>query len=131
MSGSPGPCTITRTLSIRISRRTARIVLAGLVTALALAYIGPVLGYFDQRAELRSEQARLASLEAEKRSILARIAAADAPEVLEARAREQGLVRPGERAFAIHGALEPEPAPVPEAVEDDDGGLFGWFPDIL
>lgn len=89
-------------------------------------------GYFDQRAELRHEQARLAELREEKRTILARIAAADTPQVLEMRAREQGLVRPGERAFAIHGELEPTPAPAPEG-ERDDGGwpILGWFPDIL
>ena len=39
------------------------------------------------------------------------------------------LVRPGERAFAIRGDLEPAP---PEPVRDDGGGgIFGWFPDIL
>ncbi|MEQ8835144.1 MAG: septum formation initiator family protein [Miltoncostaeaceae bacterium] len=102
------------------------------MTALAIAYIGPVLGYFDQRSELHREQARLEMLETEKRSILSQIAAADTVEVLEIRARQQGLVRPGERAFAIRGELEPEPAAEPEP-EGDDGGwpILGWFPDLL
>lgn len=86
-------------------------------------------GYFDQRAELHREQAHLAKLEAEQRSYIEQIATAENPTVLEMRAREQGLVRPGERAFAIRGDLDPAP---PEPVRDDDGGgLFGWLPDIL
>ena len=86
-------------------------------------------GYFDQRSELGRQQAHLVSLEKERRGYIAQIQAADTPEVLEMRAREQGLVRPGERAFAIRGELEPAP---PAAVEDDGGGgILGWLPDIF
>lgn len=85
-------------------------------------------GYFDQRSELRRQQAHLVALEQEGRSYLAQIAAAETPEVLEMRAREHGLVRPGERAFAIRGELDPPPPP---EEDDDGGGLFSWFPDIL
>jgi hypothetical protein len=94
-----------------------------------LAYIGPVMGYFEQRGELRRQQAHLVALEEEKQEHIARLADAEAPEVLQMRAREQGLVLPGERAFAIRGALEPEPAAV--EADDDDGGILGWLPDIL
>lgn len=86
-------------------------------------------GYFSQRSELRAQQQHLTALEDERRDLIAEIAAADTPEVLEMRAREQGLVRPGERAFAIRGDLEPAP---PEPEEDDgDGGIFAWLPDLL
>lgn len=94
-----------------------------------LAYIGPVKGYFDQRAELRHQQAHLASLESDQRSYIAALAAADTAEVLESRAREQGLVRPGERAFAIRGDLDPPPPPAKE--DDGGGGIFGWISDLL
>jgi hypothetical protein len=87
-----------------------------------------VKGYFDQRSELRRQQAHLVALESEGRGYLAQIAAAETPEVLEMRAREHGLVRPGERAFAIRGELDPSPPPVEH---DGGGGLFSWFPDIL
>ena len=36
------------------------IIVAGVLTALLLGYIGPVWGYLDQRAELRDERGRLA-----------------------------------------------------------------------
>lgn len=45
--------------------------------------------------------------------------------MLEARARELGLVMPGERAFLVRGDLEPEP-PAP-ADAGDDGGAVGWL----
>ncbi len=86
-------------------------------------------GYFDQRAALRHQQAHLTSLEADQRSYIAALAEADTPEVLESRAREQGLVRPGERAFAIRGELDPPPPPVKE--DDGGGGFFGWLSDLL
>ncbi len=86
-------------------------------------------GYFDQRSELRREQAHLTALEAAQRSYIEQIATAENAAVLEMRARQQGLVRPGERAFAIRGDLDPAP---PEPVRDDGGGgIFGWFPDIF
>lgn len=45
--------------------------------------------------------------------------------MLEARARELGLVMPGERAFLVRGELDPEPAaPVDDG---DDGGPLGWL----
>lgn len=86
-------------------------------------------GYFDQRSTLRQQQAHLTSLEADQRSYIAVLAAADTPEVLESQAREQGLVRPGERAFAIRGDLDPPPPPVKE--DDGGGGFFGWLSNIL
>lgn len=44
--------------------------------------------------------------------------------MLESRARELGLVQPGERAFLIRGDL----APPPERQDDGgDGGPLGWL----
>ena len=39
--------------------RVRRIIVAGVLTALLLGYIGPVRGYLDQRSTLQQEQARL------------------------------------------------------------------------
>jgi len=98
---------------------------AGLLTAILLGYIGPVKGYLDQRGELRGESARLALLEERRDELRGQLAALDRPDVLEERARELGLVLPGERAFVVRGDLDPPPpAPAPDG---DDGGPFGWL----
>ena len=92
--------------ALAISAR--RLIIAGLLTALLIGYIGPVRGYFDQRGELRDERAKLAALErAPRRAARPSSTTLDTPEVLETRARELGLVEPGERAFLVRGDLEP------------------------
>lgn len=93
-----------------------------------LGYIGPVMGYFDQRAELRDETAKLVRLQQERDSIREQLAALDQPAVLEARARALGLIEPGERAFLVRGALDPPPA---KAADGDDGGPLGWLGGIF
>lgn len=87
--------------------------------------MGPVSGYLEQRAELREQQARLAELEARRDSFRHQIARLGQAPVLEARARELGLVMPGERAFLVRGDLDP--APAAPADEGDDGGALGWL----
>ena len=97
--------------------------MAGVLTALLLGYIGPVSGYLDQRATLRQEQARLHDLEHTRDALRTQIADLGQPAVLEARARELGLVEPGERAFVVRGDIDPKPPPEPK----DDGGRLGWL----
>ena len=94
-----------------------------------LGYLGPVTGYLGQRSELRDERAKLARLEERRDAYRAQLAALDEPAVLEARARELGMIEPGERAFVVTGTLDPPPS----EPEDDggDGGPFGWLTDIL
>jgi hypothetical protein len=45
--------------------------------------------------------------------------------VLETRARELGLITPGERAFLVRGDLEPPPPEPPD--DGGDGGPLGWL----
>lgn len=97
--------------------------MAGILTAILLGYVGPVSGYLDQRAELREERAKLADLEARRDAFRAQIAQLGQAPVLEARARELGLVLPGERAFLVRGDLDPPPPPPP--ADGDDGGPLG------
>lgn len=95
----------------------------GLLTALLVGYVGPVKGYLDQRAELRDEQAKLAVLEQRRDDFRAQLDLLDTEEVLETRARELGLIRPGERALLVRGDLEPPPEP-----QDTGGdGPLGWL----
>jgi hypothetical protein len=87
--------------------------------------VGPVRGYLEQRGELRDERAKLAALEERRDEFRAQLEALDTPEVLETRARELGLVRPGERALLVRGDLEPPP---PETRDGGgDGGPLGWI----
>jgi cell division protein FtsB len=117
-TGAVGP---TRPARTTISPR--RIIVAGVLTALMAGYIGPVRGYLDQRAELRDEQGKLAMLEQRRDTLRTQLAALGQDPVLEARARQLGLVKPGERAFLVRGDLDPPPR-VQE--HRGDGGPFGW-----
>lgn len=99
--------------------------MAGLLTAILLGYVGPVSGYLQQRAELSEQRARLAELEARRDGFREQITRLGQAPVLEARARELGLVLPGERAFLVRGDLDPPPPP-PED-DDGDGGPLGWL----
>jgi cell division protein FtsB len=89
-----------------------------------VGYIGPVNGYLSQRGELRAEQANLGVLEDRRDSLQRQIAALKRPDVLEARARDLGMVRPGERAIIVQGELDPPP---PAPAQGDDG-LLSWLP---
>ncbi|HEX2503397.1 MAG TPA: septum formation initiator family protein [Miltoncostaeaceae bacterium] len=96
-----------------------------MLTALLIGYVGPVRGYLEQRSELRDERAKLAVLEDRRDAFRAQLEALDTPDVLETRARELGLVMPGERAFLVRGELQPPP---PESRDGgDDGGPLGWL----
>lgn len=118
----PGPDGPTRPPGA-FAIRARRIIVAGVLTALLLGYIGPVSGYLDQRSELRDERARLAELERTRDAFRRQIADLGEPAVLEARARELGLIEPGERAFVVRGDIDPAPPPEPR----HDGGALGWL----
>lgn len=105
-----------------------RIIILGLLTALLLGYVGPVSGYLAQRSEFRTESAKLAVLEHNRETLRRQIADLNKADVLEARARSIGLIKPGERAFIVRGDLDPPPAP-PETA--DDGGPLGWLTGIF
>ena len=86
-------------------------------------------GYLHQRSELAEQRAALADLEARRDALGRQLTALRRPEVLEARARELGLVMPGERTFLLRGL--PEPGEERAAVAGDDGGgggLLGFIP---
>jgi cell division protein FtsB len=94
------------------------------LTAVCIGYIGPVNGYISQRAELDAERASLERLEARRDSLTAQLRALEREDVLEARARQLGLLKPGERGFVLkRSELEPPPPPP----ERDDDGLWGWL----
>lgn len=100
----------------------------GLLAGLAAAYASPVREYLDARSELREHQLRLTAAQGERDHIAARLRALREPAVLEARARELGMVRPGEKPFIVRGLAPPPPPPEPR---DDAGGVVGWLRTLL
>ncbi len=90
--------------------------IAGVITAIAVGYVGPVRDYVAQRADLEREQAALRGLVERRDHLASRLRALDQPAVLEARARELGLIRPQERPFLVRG-LGPRRPPT-----SSDGG---------
>jgi hypothetical protein len=97
---------------------------AGVVTAVLIAYTGPVSGYLNQRSQLAEEQRRLSALMEKRDQVRRQLDALGQPAVLEARARTIGMVKLGEELYFVAG-LPGEPAPEPPP--DDDGGIVGWF----
>lgn len=112
-----------------VTIRARPIITAGLVSALLLGYIGPVSGYLSQRSELRDESAKLAALERDRADFRARIADLNRADVIEARARAIGLIKPGERAFIVRAELEPPPAPLEGG--GDERGPLDWLTGIF
>jgi hypothetical protein len=111
----------------RLGRTTRRLFLVGVIVAVAVAYVGPVRGYLHQRSELAGYRTALTGLESKRDRLARQIAAIDQPAVLEVRARELDLIRPGERRYVLRG-LAPPPRPVPRR---DDGGLWNRFLDLF
>jgi len=102
--------------------------IAGLLTAVLIGYVGPVRAYVDQRAELAEQQETLAELEAKRDRLKQLTKASERADVLEAQAREQGLIKPGERAYVVRGLPDDKPS---RREASDDGGLWGWIAGLL
>lgn len=87
----------------------------------------------EQRGELARETARLGELEQTRERFTRDLRALGQERILERRARELGLVRPGERAFIVRGLDEIEAAAEAARKQDseDGGGIFGWLTDLI
>ena len=79
---------------------------AGVLAAIALAYVQPLRAYFRARGELEKSEAAVIALERTNRSLERRLAVAGTDEFVEREARRLGLVRPGERLFIVTGVDE-------------------------
>lgn len=83
--------------------RVSRVGLLVVLVVILGLYIAPARSYFSTRNEARARAAAVESLRKENRRLRARKAALATPGTLEREARKQGMVRPGERAFAVSG----------------------------
>ena len=85
----------------------SRLVLRWLAVAVTLVcaflYYRPLRTYLEKRQTLAERRAEVATLQAERRRLQMRLAAASRPSVLLLEARKLGLVKPGERLFIVKG----------------------------
>jgi hypothetical protein len=100
------------------------IVIAGLFTAVGLSYIGPVSGYLSQKSTLRSEEVGLTALQVQRTELAAALNQLKQPAILETRAREIGMLLPGELGFVIDFAT-PKASPSKPSLSDILGRLHG------
>jgi cell division protein FtsB len=106
-----------------------RLLIIGLIAGLAYAYIGPVRDYMRQKDQLRAEQVQLIEARKVRDDLSRQIKALGRTDVLEQRARELGMVRPGETPYAVRGIKKPSPPPKADA--DDGTGVWGFISGLI
>lgn len=85
--------------------------------------------YLNQKDQLRAEQIALIKARATRDELATKIRALGQPQVLEQRARELGMVRPGETPYAVRGIRHPSP---PQAAPNDGAtGIWGFLTGLL
>jgi cell division protein FtsB len=87
-------------------RRTRRLSTVLLVLLAAYLYIGPARSYLDARARTAQDRAQVAQLLRQQASLHARLLALKSPGAVEALARADGYVYPGETPFSAHVAQD-------------------------
>jgi cell division protein FtsB len=83
--------------------RALRLLAAGALVAIAIAYVSPLRAYLDARSEVAARKAEVAELESEHVRLERRLKESGTDEFVEQEARRLGLVRPGERLFIVKG----------------------------
>jgi cell division protein FtsB len=78
-------------------------VLVLVLGAVLFSYVGPFLNFVHSWRDSRAGKERLAELRRENGFLRARTESLRNPTVLAREARKQGMVKPGERSFVIHG----------------------------
>ncbi|MEO2057509.1 MAG: septum formation initiator family protein [Thermoleophilia bacterium] len=106
-----------------------RLLIVGLIGGLVCAYVGPVRDYLRQKDQLRAEQLELIDARAVRDGLSRQIKALGRDDVLEARARELGMVRPGETPYAVRGIRKPDPPS--KAPPDEPTGVWGFISGLI
>jgi cell division protein FtsB len=78
-----------------------------LVLLAAYLYAGPTRSYLDARALTAQDRQQVTRLLAQQESLRARLQALHSPGAVEALARADGYVYPGETPFSAHVAQNP------------------------
>jgi cell division protein FtsB len=92
---------------IAVRKRRARRLSAVLLVLLAgYLYIGPARSYLDARARTAQDRQQLTRLTKQQAELRARLAALRSPGAIEALARADGYVYPGETPLSAHVAQD-------------------------
>jgi cell division protein FtsB len=83
--------------------RLGRVVLVFVLFAVLASYLNPLVNFFHTWQDARSGKTALVKLRAENTSLRSQARALSNPAVLVRVARDQGMVRPGEQSYVIHG----------------------------
>ena len=94
------------------------------------AYVGPVRDYMQQKSQLREQQVQLIEARKVRDGLAKQIKALGREDVLEERARELGMVRPGETPYAVRGIKKPAP-PKKASADDGDTGVWGFVTGLI
>jgi cell division protein FtsB len=78
-----------------------------LVLLAGYLYVGPARSYLDARARTAQDRQQLSKLEQEQVTLRARLEALRSPGAVEALARANGYVYPGETPLSAHVAQNP------------------------
>lgn len=82
-----------------------------------------------QKDQLRAEQVQLIEARKVRDDLARQIKALGRDDVLEQRARELGMVRPGETPYAVRGITTPSPPP--KADSGDGTGVWGFITGLV
>lgn len=74
-----------------------------MLAAVLFSYLNPAVNLIDSYRGSQDAKSRLAQLQEETARLERRVKSTLDPSVLEREARRQGMIRPGERAYVIHG----------------------------
>ena len=85
--------------------------------------------YLAQKEQLHAQQVALIQARQVRDGLSVKSRALKDPQVLEARARELGMVRPGETPYAVRGIKHPSPPP--RANGDGESGVWGFISGLL
>jgi cell division protein FtsB len=106
MAASPRHALPLRAAGIRWDR-VGRHALLGTLVVILMLYISPVKHWLEQSRTADEQRAELRQLERENARLKTRARELRRPDALEREARKLGMVRQGERAFAIENAPAP------------------------
>ena len=83
--------------------RVGRIALTLVLAAVLFSYLNPVVNFVHTYRGTTAAKAQLRELQGENTRFHHQVQSADDPGVLERQARRQGMIAPGERAYAVRG----------------------------